>query len=104
MLSNLRRSPLLMLPALLLAVPACAPKERIQPLFPPAADIRDATEAKPVAPVEIVTDAQAAARYDVEVESWGERVSRAGGRICRWAVANGAALPFACPASPLPAQ
>lgn len=78
----------------------CASKERIRPLFPPAADIRAATEPKPVAPVEIVTSAQAAAEYDVAVESWGERVSRAGGRICRWAIANGAALPFTCPASP----
>lgn len=57
-------------------------------------------EAKPLAPPEIVTSAQAAAAYDVAVESWGERVSRAGGRICRWAVESGAKLPFSCPPAP----
>lgn len=58
-------------------------------------------EAKPLAPVEIVTSAQAAAQYDIAIEAWGERVSRAGARICRWALANGATLSFACPVSHL---
>ena len=78
-------------------VSGCASKERIRPLYPPAADLQAVTERKPVAPVEIVTSAQAAAEYDIAVESWGERVSRAGARICRWTVANGAQLPFSCP-------
>jgi hypothetical protein len=72
----------------------------LRPIFPPSVDLEAAAEAKPVAPAAIVTSAQAAAAYDIAVESWGERVSRAGGRICRWAVDNGAELPFACPARP----
>jgi hypothetical protein len=46
-------------------------------------------EAKPVPPVDIVTSAQAAARYNIEVEAWGERGWRAVGRICTWAKASG---------------
>jgi len=49
---------------------------------------------------EIVTSAQAAAAFDVALESWGDRVAAAGARICRWAVRNDAALPFSCPPSP----
>lgn len=45
----------------------------------------------------IVTDAKAAAQYDADVESWGERGWNAIARICRWSVANGAHLPFDCP-------
>jgi hypothetical protein len=37
-----------------------------------------------------VTSAAAAARYDIEVESWGERGWLQVARLCRWAVANGA--------------
>ncbi|MBH9536930.1 hypothetical protein [Novosphingopyxis sp. YJ-S2-01] len=74
----------------------CAPRERLQPIFPPPADLEAVTEAKPIAPVAIVTSAKAAAEYDVAVESWGERLNAAGGRICRWALRNGAVLPFAC--------
>lgn len=78
----------------------CGNKERIQPLFPPAADVKAAIEPKPVAPVEIVTSAQAAAEYDIAVEAWGGRVRDAGARICRWAVANGAVYTFPCPPRP----
>jgi hypothetical protein len=85
---------------LLLGASACEPRERIRPLFPPVADVKAATEAKPVAPPEIVTSAQANARYNIEVEAWGERVSRAGGRICRWVTDNGGELPFECPKAP----
>lgn len=92
----------LILCALSLAVSGCATKERLQPIFPPSADLQAATEAKPIAPPEIVTSAQAAAEHDIAVESWGERVQRAGGRICRWAVDNGAELPFDCPDRPDP--
>ncbi|WEK43657.1 MAG: hypothetical protein P0Y64_02145 [Candidatus Sphingomonas colombiensis] len=54
-------------------------------------------EPKPVPSDAILTDAQAAERYNVEVETWGERLSRAGARICHAIVADGAPLPFACP-------
>lgn len=88
---------LLMLSVCALAVSGCGPKERLQPIYPPSADIKAATTPKPVAGPEIVTSAQAAAEYDIAVEAWGETVSKAGGRICRWAVNNGAKLPFDCP-------
>jgi len=78
-------------------VSACAGKERLQPIFPSSADLEAVTAEKPIAPPEIATSAQAAAEYDISVEVWGEGVSRAGGRICRWAVNNGAKLPFDCP-------
>ena len=70
------------------AASACGPQVRIQPQFPPVADLR--VEPKPVPPPEIVTSAQAAAQYDVAVESWGERGWLTVGRICRWAVEQGA--------------
>lgn len=91
--------PLLMLCASALVVSACTPKERLQPIFPPSADLQSVTSPKPVAPPEIVTSAQAAAEYDIAVETWGDTVSKAGARICRWAVNNGAKLDFVCPKS-----
>jgi hypothetical protein len=48
---------------------------------------------------DIVTSAQAAADYDASVESWGDRVSRAGARLCRWAKGMGMAIE--CPAPPV---
>ncbi len=74
---------------LLLAAPGCTERVRISPLFPPAQDLKAATEPKPVPPVEILTSSQASDRYDVDLELWGERVQRAGVRICRWAKDNG---------------
>jgi hypothetical protein len=38
--------------------------------------------------------------YDIEVESWGDRMNAAGGRICRWVLDNGGKLPFQCPPRP----
>jgi hypothetical protein len=55
------------------------------------------TETKPIAPVEIVTSQQAADQYSADVEAWGDRVSAAGGRICRWVVETGGKIPFKCP-------
>jgi len=48
-------------------------------------------------PVEAITDDQASARYGAAVEAWGERGWAKVASLCRWAVANGAALPFDCP-------
>ncbi|NVD43494.1 hypothetical protein [Qipengyuania atrilutea] len=42
------------------------------------------TERKPVPPLEIVDDDDVAAQYDADVESWGERISAAGTRLCQW--------------------
>lgn len=66
---------------------ACGERVRIQPAFPPVADL--VVEPKPVPPPEIVTSAQAAAEYDIAVEGWGERGWRAVGRLCRWAKEQG---------------
>lgn len=41
-------------------------------------------ERKPRPTPDIVTDAQANARYSASVESWGERVQAAGVRVCKW--------------------
>ena len=68
-------------------------REHVTPLFPPSADLR--VESKPVPPPDIVTDDAANARYSIAIEAWGERGWRTVARICRWAVANGAAA--TCP-------
>ena len=101
---RLLRSPtqFLALCALALAASACAPKERLTPIFPPPVDLAAVTQPKPRAPADIVTSAQAAAEYDIAIETWGDGLSAAGGRICRWAVGVGAALPFECPAARTP--
>lgn len=99
----LSRKPLtrcLLSAGLLAAVSSCAAQVTTRPLFPPAADIRDATTPKPVPTPDILTSEQAAERYDAAVETWGETVSRAGGRICRWVIDNGGTLPFKCPPQP----
>lgn len=67
----------------------------MKPLFPSSADLK--VEAKPVPTDAIVTDPKAADAYNADVESWGERGWLTVGRICRWAVANGA-TGLACPA------
>ena len=85
---------LLMLCGLGLAASGCGHQVRIQPAFPPVADM--AVEPKPVPPPEIVTSAQAAAAYDIALESWGERGWLTVARICRWAKEQGADV--SCPA------
>lgn len=77
---------------------ACADSRPVSvSIFPPSADLQAATEPKPVPTGNIVTDPVARERYNVAVETWGEGLWRAGGRLCRWAVENGAELPFICP-------
>ncbi len=70
-------SALLLMPLL---VSACAASGG----FPPPADLQAVTEAKPVPVDAIATDAAAEAHYNAAVESWGDRVSAAGGRLCRF--------------------
>ena len=88
MLSNRYRTTCLLIAASLLLAPGCATQERIQPLFPPAADL--VVQPKPVLAPEALTSEAALDRYDIEIEAWGEDGWKAVGRICRWAVANGA--------------
>ena len=61
------------------------------------ADVKALVETKPVPTDAILTDDGAAQAYGIEVETWGERLSRAGARVCRALAADGVALPFACP-------
>lgn len=92
-----------LLPLLLLSVTtvsACGGQERIRLGFPPAADVQAAVEPKPQPTEEILTSAQASEDYNASVEAWGDRVSAAGGRICRWITDAGGKLPFKCPARP----
>jgi len=53
------------------------------------------TEKKPAPTDDIVTDPKASALYNASVESWGDRVSAAGGRLCRFFKARGMAV--GCP-------
>ena len=94
---TLSRTPLLLLLALGLTVQGCAAKERLVISYPPFADVKAAIEPKPVASVDIVTSDQAAADYSLALELWGDRISAASGRICRWVIDTGGKLPFDCP-------
>jgi hypothetical protein len=49
-----------------------------------ADDLKAAVEPKPVPGEDIATSDQANADYSASVEAWGDRISAAGGRICRW--------------------
>lgn len=66
---------------MLLLVSACASGVTLPP---PADDLRAATEKKPIPSDEIATSDRAAADYSAAVEGWGDRISAAGGRLCRW--------------------
>jgi hypothetical protein len=85
---------LLIVSALWLA-PGCASKERIQPIYPPAADLQ--VQPKPrLDPASLESEA-ALLNYDIEVEAWGEAGWQAVARLCRWAKANG--MTITCPAA-----
>lgn len=81
---------------LLSGVSACGARGIAVQTFPPSADLQAVTEAKPRPSPEIVTDPQAAERYNAAVEGWGDRVLSAGQRVCQWAIDMGAKLPFEC--------
>lgn len=52
--------------------------------YPPIAEIKAVTEAKPIPGDEIATDPVAEAHYNAAVESWGDRLHSAGTRLCRF--------------------
>ena len=60
---------------------ACATPAEIHP---PVDDLKAVVEPKPVPTDEIATSQKAADDFSVSIESWGDRISAAGGRICRW--------------------
>lgn len=70
----------------------CGERVVSTPIFPPSADIKALQEAKPTPTVDILTDAKAEAAYNAEVEGWGDRLSAAGRRVCRWFAAQGAVV------------
>lgn len=85
--------------ALLIAAPlslvsACASRERVTPIFPPAADL--AVEPKPLLDPAAVESEAAGIAHDIALEAWGERGWATVARLCRWAEANGARMPFRC--------
>lgn len=95
MLSLRHRTAHLMLLASLSVAGACSPQVRVQPIYPPPADLQ--VEPKPVPPADIVTSAQAAAQYDIALEAHGDRGWLQVARLCRWFRENG--MPgIVCPA------
>ena len=91
-------TPALLIAALLVPVSSCASRERVTLIFPPHADM--APEEKPRLDPEALDSEAALDAHDSAVEAWGERRDAAVGNICRWAVGNGARLPFGCPPRP----
>jgi hypothetical protein len=77
---RLQISRLLLLPALAVAS-SCAEQGAITP---PVPDLQAVVEAKPQPTDDIVTSQQAYDQYQASLESWGDRISAAGGRLCRW--------------------
>lgn len=73
----------------------CAGRERIQPLFPPAADLK--VQPKPVLAPDAIESEAALDAHDIALEVWGEAGWAAVARICRWSVRNGAGFDFECP-------
>lgn len=57
--------------------------------YPPKADIAAITEAKPVPPVTILTDPAASELHASRVEAWGDRLSSAGQRLCKFFARTG---------------
>lgn len=77
----IRALPLLLLPII---ASGCAGQGTLKASFPPYADVKAATEAKPRPSLDIATSAQASEDYNAAIEAWGDRVSAAGGRLCRY--------------------
>jgi hypothetical protein len=71
----------------LLAVPGCAKPASALQTYPPAALM--VAEPKPVPTIDTVTSAQAAAAYNIAVESWGTRGWDAVRSLCVWAKERG---------------
>lgn len=81
---------------LVLLVSGCANTVVVRkPIYPPVADMQAAVEAKPVPTADILVSETAAAKYDADVELWGDRLRDAGLRICNWAKDNG--MKIVCP-------
>lgn len=75
------RTRLLLLLAMLWPASGCTTSGAIHP---PVDDLKAAVEPKPVPSDDIATSDQANADYNASLEAWGDRISSAGARICRW--------------------
>jgi hypothetical protein len=80
---TLSRTRLLPVLAMLLLASGCASAVTLPP---PADDLKAVVEPKPVPGDDIATSDQANADYEASLEGWGDRISAAGGRLCRWTV------------------
>ena len=78
---TLSRMRLLLLLAMPLLASACASSGAIPP---PVPDLQAVVEPKPVPSDDIATSDQANADYNAAIEAWGDRISSAGARLCRW--------------------
>ena len=86
--------PSLLIAASLSTVSGCARPERIQPLFPPAADLR--VEPKPVPTAAALGSEALMDAYEVELEAHGDRGWQAVGRLCCYFKRQG--MDVDCPA------
>jgi hypothetical protein len=66
-------------------------------ILPPADDLKAVTEAKPLPTDDIATSQKAADDFSASIEAWGDRISAAGARICRYVERSHGKLPFRCP-------
>lgn len=87
----------LVLPLSLLAASGCGGRASLPPptIAVSAVDAAEASTVKPAPSAAILTDDAANAAYSASVELWGEKVSRAWGRVCRSLAAQGVTV--ACP-------
>ena len=78
--------------ALALSTAGCATAPKP---YPPQADLQALAEVKPKPTAAILTDPAANDRYNAALESWGDRLSAAGLRLCRYFKAQG--MTVECP-------
>lgn len=77
----------LFLPVIMLCLPA-AMCQTAAPGYPAAQDVTAMVETKPRPSDDILTPG-GSARYNADVESWGDRISAAAKRVCRNLKAQG---------------
>lgn len=81
-----------------LIVSACGTLGSTSQAFPSADDLK--VRPKPVPTIEMLASEQGHLQHDAAIEAWGTDGWLQVGRICRWAVNNGARLTFKCPKPP----
>lgn len=70
---------------------------------PPVADLQAVVESKPVPGDDIATSQTAADQFSASIEGWADRISAAGGRLCRWSVRT-YKVKIGCPTAPAAAK